>query len=441
MPAAAPRTAVPPWLRRCALLPLLMMLPAGCRSPGGVAGASSRVPRIDLTAKIWFPPVVTQQGNSCAQQAGLYYLLTAERNRDRGLSSWTPWNRLSPYQAYAILADSMTAGTHVTDGWELALETGVPREVDLPRGGRGLMHGFDKYVQAASRRPASWQLLPLRTESDLRAVKDQLAAGHPVACDFQVRGATVVPRPGGGSLVREWGSAGPGHTMVYAGYDDAIGADLNGDGRLTNDLDITGDGRVTLADRELGAFLVVNPWGPRWGTGGKAWALYRHHAVVPWPRSGEVAVVRAAKDAPPRRMLRISLSLRERRDLTLSVSDGSHHVNPLPFRPGPLPYPDGGPANAWEVFGKVHRPTALLSSGPLTNAAGGPLEMGLDLSGLTSARNCTLTLSSSGSPLRGTLHSASVVELNPAGRIVREIPFPGLPVILNPSGGHWTTPP
>ncbi len=427
------------------LLPVLTALitlgSSGCQGVGTPAGASSGVSRVDLTSKAWFPPIVRQQGNSCAQQAGLAYLLTAERNRERRLSSGSPAARLSPYQAYAILADSMSSGTHVTDGWRLALETGVPLEADLPRAGRGLMHGFDKYVRALRHKPASWQMLPLRTEADLKKVKDQLAAGHPVACDFQVRGARLVKRPEGGTLVKQWGRTGPGHNMIYAGYDDTIGIDTNGDGKVTQDVDITGDGRVDLADQERGAFLVVNPWGPRWGTAGKAWALWREHALSPWPRAGEVAVVRPAPDRSPRLMLRLSLALKERRGLVISVSDGAQTVQPLPFRATTLPNPAAGTVSTWEIFGKMVRPGLPVSSGPLLNPSGGPLEMGLDLSALQRGHHFTLTLSSVGRPLQGTLHAASLVELDSAGQVLRESRIPHLPVNLPPTGETWTISP
>lgn len=409
----------------------------GCQGPK----ISPAPPRVDLTANGWFPPILRQQGNSCAQQAGLYYLLTAERNRERGLSSWVPSNRLSPYQTYAILADSMQGGTHVTDGWELARETGVPLETDLPRGGRGLMHGFDKYVRALRQKPAEWRLLPLRTETDLQSVKAQLAAGHPVACDFQVRGAKLIKLPEGGTLVKEWGRSGPGHNMIYAGYDDAVGFDINGDGVLTNDRDITGDGRVTLADYERGAFLVVNPWGPRWGTGGKAWALWREHALSPWPRAGEVAVVTSSRTEPPRLMLRLSLSLKERRGLILTAGDGTRSVQPLPFRQESLPFHQAGGAGTWEVFGKVHRPGPQISAGSLTNPAGGPLELGLDLTPLKTGHPWQLTLATSGPPLQGILHAAAFVELDAAGRPIKETNIPGLPAVLPPGGGTWTVQP
>ncbi|RYD34375.1 MAG: hypothetical protein EOP86_11120, partial [Verrucomicrobiaceae bacterium] len=198
-----------------------------CRSTGGSGGDAGTPPSVDLTVKPWFPPVVRQQGNSCAQQAGLYYLLTAERNRQRGVSSRTsPASRLSPYQSYAMLADNQAAGTHVEDGWQLAEAMGVPLESEVPRGGSALMHGFDKYVRAASRKPGRWQYWPMRAAGDLPAVRKLLASGHPLACDFQIRGAKLVKLPDGRStLVKEWGTTGLGHTMVYAGYDESVGWD------------------------------------------------------------------------------------------------------------------------------------------------------------------------------------------------------------------------
>jgi hypothetical protein len=226
--------------------------------------------------------------------------------------------------------------------------------------------------------------------------------------------------------------------MIYAGYDDNIGYDVNGDGQLTNDRDITADGKVTLADHERGAFLVINPWGRSWGSGGKAWSLMREHALTPWPRAGEVARLNDFKESPPRLMLRISLSLADRSALHLRVSDGRRALSPLPFSQQPLPHSTRNPISAWEVFGKVHRPGPLPSPGPLANPAGGPLEMGLNLFPLSPGGTFTLGLASQGKPLQGTLHDAAVVELDSSGRITREMPFPGLPAVLSPQGGTWT---
>lgn len=466
-PAAATSTSgrAERWrlLQNLALCLCALVLPAACRSAGsgsgsGSSGASRGVARVDLTTKTWFPPIVTQQGNSCAQQAGLYYLLTAERNRERGVSSWTsPATRLSPYQSYAILADNMQAGTHVEDGWQLAREMGTPLESDAPRGRPALMNGFDKYVRAASRKPASWRFLPMRTAADLGPVKDLLAAGHPLACDFQIRGAKLVKLPasaGGsnsssGSLVRDWTGTGQGHVMVYAGYDDAIGWDFNGDGKITNDIDTNGDGRVTLADWERGAFLAVNPWGRGWGTGGKAWIPWRAHALNSWPRSGEVATVTAAPDKTPKLMLRLLIQARDRSSLIITAGTGGKNdtqpqrtVQPLPFRAAAVPFTNPGKVGSWEVFGRTHRPGPQISPGPLAAPGGGPIEIGLDVSTLrTGAGRYFLDLrSADGKALDGTLIKASFVQPDSTGGIRKEIPLTHLPARVSAEGGRWMSP-
>lgn len=66
---------------------------------------------------------------------------------------------------------------------------------------------------------------------------------------------------------------GSAHCMTLAGYTDEISYDLNGDGVITNDIDITRDGVVDTRDRESGAILLVNSWGTKWNNEGKVWVL------------------------------------------------------------------------------------------------------------------------------------------------------------------------
>ena len=137
-------------------------------------------------------------------------------------------------------------------------------------------------------------------------------------------------------------------------------------------------------------------------------------------------------------MLRLSLALKERRGLVITVGDGTQSVQPLPFRSTTLPTPAAGTVSTWEMFGKMYRPGLPVSSGPLLNPSGGPLEMGFDVSSLQGGHRFTLTLSSAGRPLQGTLHAAAFVELDGSGKIVRETRIPHLPVILPPTGGTWS---
>lgn len=413
----------------------------GCRSTVGPLP-----PSVDLTRKASFPVPVRQQGNACAQHVGLYYLLAAETGRTTGRAP-----RLSPYAAYSMLADTWKSGTHVADGWLLAREMGVPLLADWPGPGRGWMNGFDRYVRAHRHKPKDWQFLPMRTADDLAAVKRLLVQGRPVACDFQVRDARLVPLPpgsrgGGDMLAVHWGSRGQGHVMVYAGYDDEIGFDFNGDGRITTDIDITGDGRVTLADCERGAFLTLNPWGTQWGRTGRVWTPYREHALRPWPLAGEVAVVTPAKASLPKLMLRLRLRVPDRRPLVITAGTADRPDatapdrtwTPLPFRRSRIPYPDGSPS-AWEVFARLHRDGPHLSAGSLTAPDGGPVEIGLDVSPLArgGADRWFLDVTAAGAPVSGEVLSAEFVWLDSTGRIRKSVALTGLPATLSPTGGRW----
>ncbi|MBN2788661.1 MAG: hypothetical protein JXR69_00565 [Candidatus Delongbacteria bacterium] len=65
------------------------------------------------------------------------------------------------------------------------------------------------------------------------------------------------------------------HAMTFAGYNDSIRYDYNGDGKYTNDIDTNGDGIVDMKDWEIGGLLMVNSWGENWADEGKSWVMYR----------------------------------------------------------------------------------------------------------------------------------------------------------------------
>lgn len=424
-----------------------VMLMTGCSSTGdsGGGGFSSSE---DLTKRPWFPPVTRQQSYSCSQQTGLYYLFTSEWNRTHGLSAATTANRFSPYFSYALLASDKSGRSHVVDGWRAAQYTGVPLEADSPRYSNTLMHGYDRYLRAMRHRVADWDLIPVRDEAGIRRAKSLIAAGHPLACDFQIRDAVVrtvlpPPVPGGGKpastrkVVQQWGTKGAGHAMVYAGYDDSIGFDFNRDGKITSNVDITGDGRVTLADQERGAFLVVNPWGSGWGENGRAWAPYRHHAVTKWPWSGYVGTVRAQAASHPRLTLKLRLRAADRQNVVITAGDGTgREIQPWMFSHTPERGADSG--SVWDTITTLRTPGPHLSAGRLANPEGGPLETGHDLSALGRSDTYTLEIRPAGrGRLSGELASASFLEYDGSGRLLRETPVRGLPAVLPAGGGKW----
>jgi len=435
-----------------ALLCLLAALLAGGCASRGLAG--TRYTSEDLTRQPWFPPVTRQQSFSCSQQVALYYLLTAEWNRTRRQSAASPFRRFSPYFAYSLLAGDESGRSHVVDGWIVAREAGAPLEADCPRYSRTLMHGYDRYLRAMKHRAEGWDLTPVGDHAGIEKAKRLLAAGHPLACDFQIKGTVLrlmtaknyagrpapapAAAPKGEKFVHQWGRTGPGHAMVYAGYDDSVGFDFNGDGLITDNRDITGDGAVTLADCERGAFLVINPWGGAWGQRGKAWAPYRHHAASKWPWARTVASVRAAPPHQPRLTLKLRLRAGDRQNIIVTCGNGRRSVQPWMFNHTPAS--GGGSGNVWDAFTSLRAPGPHLSAGTLAAPDGGPLETGHDLTNLRDGSSYTLEIRPAGrGALSGDLAGASFMEYDGSGRVVREVPVAGLPVRLPPGGGVWST--
>lgn len=429
-----------PVLRLLLLSVLVLGFGNGCAGPGTGAPVE---PSVDLTRRPWFPPLVAQQGFSCSQQVASYYLFTSEWNRTAGRASSSPWQRFSPYYTYSMVAGESTGSSHVVDGWIVGREAGLPLEADFPRYSRTLMHGYDRYHRAMRHRVADWEVIRLTDAAGIQRACSLLAAGRPLACNFQVRGATLVTIPpgqprAGEKIVTRWGPSGQGHAMVYAGYDANAGFDFNRDGRLTNDLDLNGDGSVTPADWERGAFLVLNPWGGRWGDRGRAWVPWRHHAASGWIWAREVAAVTPAPPVSPRLTLKLRLRAADRQAVLVTAGDGRTTVEPWMFSHRPAQHSRS--ASVWECASALWAPGPHLSPGPLAAPGGGPLETGHDLSALSPTGRYTLAIRPApGRSLSGELSSASFLEYDSFGRLLREVPIPGLPAPLPPGGAQWET--
>jgi hypothetical protein len=206
------------------------------------------------------------------------------------------------------------------------------------------------------------------------------------------------------------------------GYDDEIGYDLNGDGRITNDLDLDGDGEVTLADWERGAYIVVNSWGEKWSSDGRIYLLYSAMIDPEWKRGNYLGRCEVTRTLP-RTTLRLKLACNDRADLRMRIGVSNdpeagyaeHEFAPEAFNGWPL-FGGGGPG---------HVPLA----GPHDHT---PIEVGIDLTELVqklgpefdgNGRFFLHLDRAKGSKAVGYLHECAIRQYDEKGNFLRETPI------------------
>lgn len=88
-------------------------------------------PSINLSQSKHFPPLINQQGDSCAQASGIGYLFTYEMNRLRDTDvSAAPDNRFSYLYAWNMINEGEDQGDFVPQGLYWVLRTGMMIESD-----------------------------------------------------------------------------------------------------------------------------------------------------------------------------------------------------------------------------------------------------------------------------------------------------------------------
>jgi hypothetical protein len=387
--------------------------------------------RVDNSVHKYFPPILRQRGGSCAQVTAIQNLFAYEINLLRDRSSHEPRNQYPAHFTWLCLNDARGTGSSASGGWIIAREMGVPTlDAYGDRYGyfrdSGWMSGYDRYFQAMHNRVESWGTFPLRTPEDLRKVKAWLhnhddpaqKVGGLLYFLALWRGRKEVKVPAGQyeagkTLYLSWGEQ-LAHAMTLVGYDDDVGYDVNGDGLITNDVDLDGDGKLTLADHERGAFLFANSKGTDFGDSGKAYVLYRVWGLKDGGARPTLYWVKPKKDYRPTLTLKLRFSFSDRSALRLSAGFARDPKADAPdrvFRPA--------------VFNGRLR----VGSVPMRGRNNpDPIEIGLDLSHLADstggpAGKFFLTLDRrDGSGAAGELLQASVRSYH-EDRLVREHPF------------------
>ncbi|MDA7979952.1 MAG: hypothetical protein MPJ50_14380 [Pirellulales bacterium] len=364
--------------------------------------------RVDNSERKYFPPVSKQRWSTCSQESAIHYIFTYEMNYRRNADASRTENQYPATWAWNFVNNGRNQGSEVVEGWHVASRMGVPSVADYGKSGSkgtsGWMSGYERYYRSMKNRVKSWEFFKVTDEGGLEKAKrwlfnhddPELAVGGLLAFDFPPSGHSTSKIPAGHyesgkTIVRSWGRGG-GHLMTYVGYDDNVGFDFNRDGKITNDLDITGDDKVTIADWERGCFIMMNSWGNRFGQRGKAYVPYRAHFVQKnWSRGHWLASINVDPDYQPRMTLRVDLSSKERSSVRLRLSvlddsadDDSRLVSkfePLPFSGEPI-FDDRG-IKGPEGYSSFLSPGRATGRLPMQGKERSPeIEMGFDVSEL-----------------------------------------------------------
>ncbi len=305
-------------------------------------GGQSLPVRVNNAELKFFPPIFNQYGWSCNQASSIGYVMTYEMNRLRDLDAEEFENQYPPLYVFNFLNGASSAhGVSYFDSWEIIKAAGNPTMVDYPHWAEtGIwMSGYEKYYHAMQNRIIENYSLYVGNPEGLNILKHflidrledeehgglanvQIASGG-----MQFRYTKQDSKDPGAPVLIGFGSV-VGHALTIVGYDEEIGADVNGDGRITNDEDINNDGIIDMRDWEMGALIIANTWGEGWGRKGFAYCLYRvlaseGHSGGVWNKSAHM--VKPVKQMNPVVTMRVKMTHTSRNKFRLLAGVSTDH--------------------------------------------------------------------------------------------------------------------
>jgi hypothetical protein len=410
---------------------------------GTAAADPARLPpRVDNSTRPEFPGIYKQKWGTCGQFASVATVFTYEMNVLNGTAADRDATRFPAHFSWNMMNQAKNQGSEAYHGWEVAKRVGIPTAATY--GGVRLdtiglwPKRYEVWREAMEYRVAGYRYTPATSVGQLNEARGWLfdrnrpggkAVGGLLAMDGRMGEKEKVTmtiadgehRAGEDVWIR-WGPSGYGHGLACVGYDDEVGYDVNDDGRITNDLDLNGDGEVTLADWERGAYIVANSWGEKWSKDGRIYLLYSAMIDPTWKRGNYLGRVEVTRHSP-RMTLRLKLSCDDRSDLRTTIGlagdpvagAAAHEIAPEAF-------------NGWPLFGGSG-PGRVPLAGPDDPS---PIEVGIDLTPLLDELGpdadgegrLFLNLGRADkSKAAGELHEAFVRHYNDKGKLLSESPL------------------
>jgi hypothetical protein len=399
---------------------IALLIPSAIQSQIVIKQSSPLPPaQVDNSKKQFFPPIIEQLGESCGNANGTGYTFAYETNCARALSATPTQNQYPYWFTYAFLnggADSIGTSHMYIDVFQIAQENGIPSIADCSNFTASMptrwLSGYDYYYKAMFNRTDKIDSIDMLGSSGLSTLKQWLydhgngSSSGGVAnfsCFvFNWRFEKIASTYGSGkSVVMNFAPQNGDHAQTVVGYDDSIRVDFNGDGKFTNNLDITGDGKVTMADGEIGALIVANSWGTVFGDNGFYYLPYRLLALTPAQggiENDRMFIMTPKTAYVPRMTFKAGLTHQQRNQIALSVG-----VAPDPLATAPTH------SRPFKQFTYAGGPLPMCGAG-----ATSAIEIGLDISDLIDsipgAKSVVLFLIVDAKSAMGTVNSLSLMD-------------------------------
>ena len=248
---------------------------------------------VDNSQSEHFRDMFVQAGMSCGQASSTGICFTYEMNAARNLPADINANLYPTHFVYNWDAgDWGSSGVSYYHTLEVLRTVGTPNQEEyggtIDFGGNlRWCDGYDIYYSAMQNRINHAYKIDVGNAEGMQILKnwinDHISGDEDGGCAVFY---STVPSPdatlpsgteeAGKNVITDL-SANTSHSMAILGYNDSIRYDYNNDGHYTNDVDITGDGQVTMADWEIGGIKMCNTYsgGPAWADGGFCYIMYK----------------------------------------------------------------------------------------------------------------------------------------------------------------------
>ncbi len=301
---------------------------------------------VDNSKSVYFPAIISQQGGSCAQAAGIGYMFTYEMNRYLDREAKGDENCFSYLYTWNFVNGGRDEGGFVTLGLNILKNYGAMSVADYGRNVSTYSFqwasGYDKYLRAMGYRVDQITTMPSDSYAGIEKIKAYL---HSKGDGFEGGGVVTTSLCSSGwkiddnylgpsetgytSLLTALADDGA-HAVSIVGYDDSVEG-------------VTSDGTPFK-----GAFIVTNSWGTFSHSEGRFYLPYYFCAERPFTPSenilsSEVTAI-TVTTSEPKVVMKVGLKYSSRNDISVQYAVSDNYSTYLPLNKSTLPiiYNQGG---------------------------------------------------------------------------------------------------